>query len=237
MGNVQNKVNEWEKNMKIDGKKIEGLVFDMDGLLLDSERIVQRSWELSGKELGIAGMGQQIYHTLGMNAKSRRRFFEEHIGKDFPYEEFQKLTSKYFYQITDTEGLPVKKGAAELLKYAKLHGYKTAVATSSSRGYAERVLTDAGLYPWFDGGVFGDMVKKGKPDPEIYLRACESISLNPENALAFEDAPGGIRSAVAAGLHTIMIPDLLQPTEEIKRLILCSFNDLEEVISFLEKDA
>lgn len=95
--------------MKINGKKIEGFVFDMDGLLLDSERIVQRSWELSGKELGIEGMGQQIYHTLGMNAKSRRQYFKNAISADFPYEEFQKLTSKYFYQITDTEGLPVKK--------------------------------------------------------------------------------------------------------------------------------
>lgn len=220
--------------MKINGNKIEGFVFDMDGLLLDSERIVQRSWELSGKELGIEGMGQQIYHTLGMNAKSRRQYFKNAISADFPYEEFQKLTSKYFYRITDTEGLPVKKGAAELLEYAKTHDYKTAVATSSSRKYAERVLMDAGLYQWFDGGVFGDMVTKGKPDPEIYLRACESITLRPENGLAFEDAPGGIRSAVAAGLHTIMIPDLLRPTEEIKKLIYRKFADLGEVIPFLE---
>lgn len=221
--------------MIIDGKKIEGLVFDMDGLLLDSERIVQRSWEMSGNALGIKNMGQQIYHTLGMNAKSRRQYFAEMIGADFPYEEFQKLTSKYFYQITDNEGLPVKKGAAELLKYAKTHGYKTAVATSSSRGYAEHVLTDAGLYQWFDGGVFGDMVTKGKPDPEIYLRACESIALCPENGLAFEDAPGGIRSAVAAGLHTIMIPDLIQPTEKIKKIIYRRFDNLGEVIPLLEE--
>lgn len=220
--------------MYIDGNKIEGLIFDMDGLLLDSERIVQRSWEMAGNELQIRGMDAQIYHTLGMNAKSRREFFEQNVKKNFPYEEFKELTHKYFYKITDEEGLLVKKGARKLLEYAKMHSYKTAVATSSGRKYAEQVLKEAKLYELLDGGVYGDMVSKGKPDPQIYLRALESISVRSENALAFEDAPNGVRSAVAAGIKTIMIPDLVSPTEEISEMLYRCFDDLGEVISILD---
>jgi len=102
---------------------IEALIFDMDGLLLDSERIVQRSWESAGNELGILHMGERIYHTLGMNAASRREYFAGAVCADFPHEEFTQRTRQYFYEIVEKEGLPLKTGAKELLSYAKKEVY------------------------------------------------------------------------------------------------------------------
>lgn len=214
---------------------IEALVFDMDGLLLDSERIVQRSWELAGNELGILHMGERIYHTLGMNAASRREYFARAVCADFPHEEFGQKTREHFYRIVEREGLPLKTGAKELLCYAKGKGLKLGLATSSRKEYARRVLEDAGVYDYFDGAVFGDMVSRGKPDPEIYQKACAQLHVLPQNSIAFEDAPGGIRSAHAAGLRPIMIPDLVQPTEEILTLTYRCFSTLAEVIPFLQE--
>lgn len=212
----------------------EALIFDMDGLLFDSERIVQRSWEEAGNELGIPHMGDQIYHTLGMNRAGRYAYFARTIREDFPFEEFGRLASVSFYRIVEREGLPMKPGAGELLEYAKQQGYKMAVATSSSRAYAQKNLEDAGIESYFDGAVYGDMVQHAKPDPEIYLRAAECIGVTPKSCIALEDAPGGIRSAHAAGMLPVMIPDLVEPTEEILSLVYRKFHSLREVIPFLE---
>ena len=124
---------------------IKAFIFDMDGLLFDSERIVQRSWEMAGDELGIPHMGEVIYHTLGMNRTGRNEYFRKYIREDFPFEEFGKLTRDNFWKIVDKEGLPLKKGTKELLAYGKAQGYKMAVATSSSREYAMGNLIRAGI--------------------------------------------------------------------------------------------
>lgn len=216
---------------------IKALIFDMDGLLLDSERIVQRSWNDAGDVMGIPKIGKHIYNTLGLNRKARNEYFKNAFGEDFPLEEFNEKVSVCFYRIVEEEGLPVKPGARELLQYAREHHYKIAIATSSGRQYAKKVLTEAGLYSYFDGGVFGDMVQHTKPDPEIYLKACESIQVKPEESIALEDAPAGIRSAHAAGLKVVAIPDLVQPSGEILKLTYQKFDTLNEVISMLETES
>lgn len=214
---------------------VEAIVFDMDGLIFDSERIVQRSWEDTGSQLGIPHMGSHIYHTLGMNVVGRSEYFARVIRADFPMEEFAAGTRKRFYEIVEAEGLPVKPGVRELLEYGKNHGYKMAVATSSRRPYAEGILKDAELYGYFDSMVFGNMVTRSKPDPEIYLMACERLGAAPERSIALEDAPNGIRAAYAAGMMPVMIPDLVQPTQEIKALCFRQFETLHEVIPLLEE--
>ncbi len=205
----------------------------MDGLLFDSERIVQRSWEIAGDELEIPHMGDVIYHTLGMNRAGRNEYFRKYIREDFPVEEFGKLTRDNFWKIVNKEGLPLKKGAKELLAYGKSQEYKMAVATSSSGEYAMGNLIRAGIDSYFDSVVCGDMVKKAKPDPEIYQKACESLGIQPEYCMAFEDAPGGILSAHQAGMHVIMVPDLVQPTQEIRELTYRVCDSLADVIGIL----
>lgn len=212
---------------------IKALVFDMDGLLFDSERVVQRSWEDAGNVLGLPAMGSHIYNTLGMNRTSRHAYFEREVGKHFPHDAFSEKTRERFWEIVEAEGLPVKSGARELITYASAGGLKIALATSSRSDYAFRNLKEAGIYDCFDGFVCGDMVSRSKPDPEIYLKACACVGVNPQNAIALEDSPAGIRSAYAAGMYPIMIQDLVQPDEEVAAMLLRRFKTLGEVIGLL----
>lgn len=200
-------------------RQFKAFVFDMDGLIFDSERIVQRSWNISGQKLGLGNVGEHIYYTLGLNRASRKKYYEENIREDFPFDEFSVLTRKTFFEIVEKEGLPVKKGVREILEYGKENGIKLALATSSSRDYAMKCLRDAGIDAYFDGIVCGDMVSHSKPDPEIYLRACELVEVDPQDAVAFEDAPAGIEAAYRAGMKVVMVPDLVQPTEKVESML------------------
>lgn len=215
---------------------IQALVFDMDGLIFDSERIVQKSWQLTGEELGLPDMGKVIYRTLGFNRKRRMEFFRAHISPDFPEEEFARKTRMYFRKLVEKDGVPVKKGIRGLLGYAKKNGYKLAVATSSSEDYAKELFLKAGLYMYFDTFVYGTMVKNSKPDPECYFLACKELEVNPKDAVALEDAPSGILAAHAAGMRTIVIPDLVEPPKELDKLIWHVCRDAEEALILLEKE-
>ena len=214
--------------------KPEALIFDMDGLIFDSERLVQRTWNDAGEALGYGRIGEHIYNTLGFNLKRRTQYFKEAFGGDFPMDAFNELTRARFHEIRDAEGLAMKPGVRELLDYARGQGMKTAVATSSRKEYSVQILSDAGIWPLFDGAVFGDQVVNAKPDPEIYLTACAMVGADPAKSLALEDSPAGIRSAAAAGMSAVMVPDLVQPSDEILSLCTAKFDSLLEVIPFLE---
>lgn len=215
-------------------KNITALIFDMDGLIFDSERVVQRSWNRAGEVLGIPEMGEHIYHTIGFNVVRREAYFRTAISKDFPMERFNELTRAFFRETVAAEGLAMKPGVKELLSYAKEKGYRLAVASSSRREHAVDLLTKAGVYDYFDGSVFGDMVKNAKPDPEIYRTACEVIGAAPEETVALEDAPAGVRSAAGAGLRAIMIPDLVQPDEETMKDVWKKYDTLLDVLALLK---
>lgn len=213
---------------------IEALIFDMDGLLFDSERVVQRSWNIAGNELGFGLVGENIYNTLGMNLKSRTDYFKRVYGMDFPMDRFAERTREIYYAIAREEGVPLKPGVRALLEYGKQHGYKMGVATSSRQVHAVNAMKEKGIYDYFDNCVFGDMVENAKPDPEIYETACQKLGTEAQNAMALEDAPNGIRSASQAGMYAVMIPDLVQPDEVMKRTAYRICGNLYEVIDLLE---
>lgn len=215
---------------------VRGLVFDMDGLLLDSEKLVKRTWNYAGSLLGYEDFGDHIYNTVGFNLKRRTRYFRENVSEDFPMEWFADVTRKKYHEIADEEGVEVKAGARELLEYAKEKDYRIGLATSSRKIHAEQSLKSAGLFCYFDGMVFGDVVKEGKPAPEIYLRACRQIGVEPSEAVALEDAPSGVISAHAAGMRVIVVPDLVEPPEEIIGLVWHRAESLAEVPAMLEEE-
>ena len=213
---------------------LDALVFDMDGLIFDSERVVQRTWNDAGEQLGYGKIGEHIYNTLGFNVKRRKEYFQGVFGQDFPMDDFNRITRARFQEIVAEEGLAMKPGVRELLNWAHSRDIKTAVATSSRRVYSTDLLKRADIWKLLDGAVFGDMVTNAKPDPEIYLTACSLIHAVPARSVALEDAPAGIRSAHAAGMIPVMVPDLVQPDEETLRLCAGKFESLLDVIPYLE---
>lgn len=212
---------------------LKALIFDMDGLLFDSERVVQRAWNIAGREMGMDNFGDHIYNTIGLNVVSREKYFKKTVSPDFPMERFSEMTRKAFHEIEENEGIPLKSGAAELLKLSKSREYKLAVASSSRRIHGTTLLKSGQIDNYFDEMIFGDMVQHAKPDPEIFLTAAELLEVKPDEAIVLEDSPNGIRAAQAARMISIMIPDLVKPTDEIRATATHVFESLYGVINLL----
>lgn len=221
-------------------KKIENLpkavVFDMDGLMFDSERIIQMAWNEAGQKMGYGRLGDEnSKNTMGYNNDRRRQYFLETYGAAFPYEEFRDCYRTEFAAYVKTHGLPAKKGLHELLEILKKRGIAMAIATSGGREYALENVRREGIEPYFQCIITGDMVMKAKPDPEIYQKACAALGVEPGDAMALEDSYYGIRAAAAAGMMAVMIPDLLPDISPVETLLAGWTDSLQDVAGwFLE---
>ncbi len=202
------------------------VIFDMDGTIFDSERLVLECWERIGKKYGIPDIGEVFMQCIGTNKVRTQEIVFGHYGKDFPYEKFSGESSVLFHEITEKEGLPVKVGAREILAYLREQDVPLGLASSTRLAVVTQELKDAGLYEYFQTVVGGDLLKNSKPAPDIYLMTCERMGVLPEYTYAIEDSYNGIRSAHAAGLHPIMVPDMMPATEEMEELSERVFTDL-----------
>lgn len=214
---------------------IKGVVFDMDGLMLDTERIVQYSWEVAGEKLGYTGFGKHILNTLGMNRVQRNAYFRKACGEAFPLQEFSDCYHEVYRAYEKEHGIPKKKGLSELLEVLKEKEIPMGVATSTHEEHAVPALKKQGIYHYFQAIVTGNMVQKGKPNPEIYDLACRKLGIIPAEGLAFEDSYNGIRSAYHAGMKVIMIPDLLTEHEPVKDCLFGKMESLLEAAKWLQK--
>ena len=216
-------------------REYKAVVFDMDGIIFDSERLVIECWKETADKYGIMDIERTCEACLGVNATETREIFKRFYGQDFPYDEYKKEMSELFHGRYDGGRLPTKVGVKELLEYLKVQGIKVGLASSTRKAVVVQELTDAGLIGYFDVVVGGDMVRKSKPDPEIFLKACEELEVAPQEAFAIEDSYNGIRAAAAGKLRPLMVPDLMPPTEEMQELAECIFETLLDVKAFLEK--
>jgi HAD superfamily hydrolase (TIGR01509 family) len=214
---------------------IQAVIFDMDGVLFDTERIAVRSWEESGRELGISGLGKCVPSCLGLRPEPAKKIVLQVVGEDFPYEKFRQRVREHSYAYFDQYGVPVKDGVRIALQYLKDNGYKTAVATSTSKKSATHHFTETGLTEYFDAFVFGDEITVGKPAPDIYLAAAKKLDVVPECCLAIEDSPNGILSAAAAGMQPVMVPDLVQPDEALRQHIAYQLSNLSQLGQLLSQ--
>ena len=214
---------------------INALILDMDGLMFDSERVVQHSWNVVGERMGLGPLGDDnIRYTLGFNRVRRKQYFLEKYGTDFPYEEFHQEYGRVYREYADAYGVPVKDGLYELLDVLEERKIKCGVATSSSREHAFANLERAGVRQRFQAVLTGDMVTEGKPSPEIYLKACGLLGTEPSKAMALEDAPNGILSAHRARMYTVLIPDLIEDFSSILPFLDLKVDSLSEMAERLQ---
>ena len=215
--------------------KYKAVIFDMDGVIFDSERLVLEGWQEIAAKYGIKGIEEVLPRCLGVNAQATREIFREYYGQDFPYDEYKKEASALFHSRYGNGKLPLKPGVKELLSYLKENGYLVGLASSTRQAIVEQEIRDAGLMPYFDNLVCGDMLKRSKPEPDIYLKACEHLDVEPRMAVAVEDSYNGIRSAKRAGMVPVMVPDMVQPDEEMRSLAHKICKDLFEVKNWISE--
>lgn len=213
----------------------EAVVFDMDGVIFDSERAVIETWQVVADRYGIKGIEQACLACTGLNKDATRIKMKEIYGEDFPYDVYKEEASKLFHERYDSGRLPMKKGVTELLSFLKERDIKIALASSTRSEIVIRELTDAGIIGYFNEIICGDMVARSKPAPDIFLKACECLGVSPQNAYGVEDSYNGIRSASAAGLRPIMVPDLCPPTDEMGQLTEAVLPSLLDVKEYLKK--
>lgn len=195
-----------------------GVVFDMDGILIDSEPLIRLAAQQAARALGYTLSDATYMLWMGLPPRAVETAIRESMGEAFPMAEFRDRFRTVWDAHTDTHGVPAQPGIAALLADLRTRGIPFGVATSTMRDQAERALTLAGLREFIDVLVGGNEVERGKPAPDIFLRAAAGIGVAPRRCVALEDSAAGVRAAAAAGMLTIMIPDLHPPQAEVAAL-------------------
>lgn len=212
---------------------MKAFIFDMDGLMFDTERVFVSAWDYVGEKMGLGKAGYMCIRTLGMNTPTCEQAWRDEFGDEVDLDALWRYSREFVEDYYRKNAVSVKPGLYELLTYLKNKGYKLAVASSTKRHQVERHLNSASVRQYFDAVICGDMVEKSKPEPDIYLKAAAALGVQPADCCALEDSRNGLLSAHAAGMQAIMVPDLWQPDDTVKRFILGPFESLLEVRDWL----
>lgn len=209
------------------------VIFDMDGLMIDSERVTYEEYCRKLESLGYTFEVSTYRHCLGKNKQGICQVFFDAFGEDFP---MQVVWDDVHVWIDERlkKQVPLKHGLVELLQYLKENNIKMMVATSSARERVDAILKAAGIETYFDDTICGDEVEHGKPNPEIFLTACEKLHVKPEEALVLEDSEAGILAAYNGNIDVICVPDMKYPEEKFTMMTTEIVDSLDDVISFLD---
>ncbi|MER2152202.1 MAG: HAD family phosphatase [Candidatus Limivicinus sp.] len=199
-------------------RQMQAVIFDMDGVIFDSEKLYIDCCVEAADRFGMANIVETCYRCIGVTVPVTLQILVDTYGDRALVDRFREAAGALFLEKMRAGLLAVKPGVRELLEYLKDCSVRTAVASSTYTDIVERELSDAGILPFFDRIVGGDQVSRSKPNPDIFLRAAETLDTAPEACLVIEDSYNGIRAAKAAGMRAIMVPDLLQPDEEMRSL-------------------
>ena len=212
----------------------QAVVFDMDGVIFDTERLVIEFWKEVAKKHNIPNVEHTCIQCLGTNRVRTREIFLENYGADFPFDPYRAEVTELFNTHYKGVPLPTKPGIRELLNYLQEQDIKVGLASSTAQHLVRDEIGTAGLLPYFQTLVCGDMVEHSKPAPDIFLKACEILNADPTKSIAIEDSFNDIRSAHCAGMTPIMVPDQVQPTDEIRTLAFHVMPSLLDVLNWLK---
>jgi HAD superfamily hydrolase (TIGR01509 family) len=216
----------------------EAVVFDMDGLMLDTERLAARCWSAAAAALGVDFDTALIPSMIGRNAVDSRQLVLAHYGDDFPIDALMQGSRTEFDAIAESEGIAVKPGLHALLDWLEALGIPRVVATSTRRDRARHHLARCALLPRFHALVGGDEVARGKPAPDIFLLAADRVGARPADCIVLEDSEHGVRGALAAGMIPIMVPDMLAPSDDLLArapLVLASLAEVRAHLATLPR--
>lgn len=192
---------------------IRAAIFDMDGTLIDTEATQHRIYAKTAEALGWPFTEELLDSMVGINRDANERMLAARLGPDFPLAQFYAESNALFEAAVDA-GIPLRPGAQLILDHFRDAGVPLALCTSTEGGKAQERLEQAGLLSYFDVVVTRSDVVEAKPHPEPYLLAAHRLGIDPAHCVAVEDSPAGVRSATAAGIATVLVPDLLPATEE-----------------------
>lgn len=213
---------------------IKAVIFDMDGLLLDTEKLLIRFWIQAANE---AGFPMTLEHALSIRSLHRSfaiPYLRGLFGEEFDYARIRSRRMELMNEFVSNDPPELKKGAKELLAFLNEQKIPAAIATATDIERTREYLTRAGIFDSFKHIVCATMVERGKPEPDIYIFTADRLGLKPEECIALEDSPNGVKSAAAAGCKTIMIPDLTEPDDELRRLAFAVKGSLDGVIDIIK---
>lgn len=215
---------------------IKAVIFDMDGLMFDTEKLWIEEGTVLAQKLGYDIPDDLFYKTIGMKNEDASKLFNEVLGYDFPFLSFRKIYHRCIDQKLKFEKIHEKLGLRELLVYLKNNKYKIAIASSNKRNRINLYLKSANINPsFFDVIISGDDVKRGKPSPEIFQMACNLLRVKPDNTLVLEDSINGAYAALNSGCHLIIIPDMIEIPASLANLADSKEESLMNVIDILNK--
>ena len=214
---------------------IKAVIFDKDGTLHDTEQVYHRAWRAAGEQMGVPDIMKFVEICTGTNFTRTEELWQEHYGDAFAFRPFWQLRNDIYDDMIAKEGLPIKAGAYELLDYLKANGYKIALATSTNAPRVDRHLIMSDMKKYFDAVVTGDTVPNGKPAPDIFLIAAQRLGVEPAECMGVEDSFNGVRAVKTAGMYTVMVPDMIAPTEEILAITDACPAQLTDLIPILEQ--
>ncbi len=207
------------------------VIFDMDGTLLDTQRICVPAWEETGKKQGVVGMGEHIPYVCGCNEPAWTKYIEDNFPQ-IDISLFKKQVREYYVQNLEVK---FKEGGKQLLEFLKANNIKTALASGSSHESIDHHLAVVGATEYFDVTVGGVDVENGKPAPDIFLLAAEKLGVDPATCFVLEDSENGIRAGIAAGMKCIGIPDLVAFSQSVRDIMYAELSSMNEVIEIFSK--